>query len=92
MEQFDELLAVLFADDPDLVGQVLAQALGLLLLDLLRPERKRLDAAIAELDEYLLLVTLEAEPQPTPELTPEPVPTPMPEAEPTELPDPFADL
>jgi len=66
------------------------------LLELLRPERDRLDAAITALDEYLLLADLDAEPEPTPEPTPEPRPepveTPVPEAEPSELPNPFADL
>ncbi len=49
-------------------------------LELLRPERDRLDAAVAALDEYLVLAALDAEPEPTD-------PTEMPE-----MPDPFADL
>ncbi len=58
------------------------------LIELLRPERQRLDTAIAALDEYLVLVALDAEP----ESLPEPVETPTPEPVPSELPDPFADL
>ena len=60
------------------------------LIELLRPERERLDTAIAALDEYLLLA-LDVEPEPMPE----PSATPAPEAEPSEpseLPNPFADL
>jgi hypothetical protein len=56
------------------------------LLGLLRPERDRLDTAIAALDEYLVLAALDTEP------VPEPVATPEPQTEPSELPNPFADL
>lgn len=60
------------------------------LLELLRPERDRLDVAIAALDEYLTLTTLDAVIEPAPQ----PVETPVDDAEPerTPAPDPFADL
>ena len=58
------------------------------LIELLRPERDRLDVALAALDEYLALVAL-AEPSAEPDETPEP--TPKPEAEPSAPPDPFTD-
>ena len=66
-------------------------------IELLQPERDRLDAAIAALDEYLTLVALDAEPAPvpaTPVPTPEPEPTlaPEPAATETPAPNPFADL
>lgn len=71
------------------------------LLEVLRPERDRLDAAITALDEYLVLTASEVEATPTPSPTPEPVafpdeatPTPSPasEVEATPAPNPFADL
>lgn len=56
-------------------------------LELLRPERERLDAAIAAIDEYLLLVMAD-------DATPGPEPSTPPTAEPagTPVPDPFAEL
>ena len=67
-------------------------------IELLQPERDRLDAAIATLDEYLTQLALAAEPEPEPEPTPTPAPTPKPTPEPqaeaseTPAPNPFADL
>ncbi len=56
-------------------------------LELLRPERDRLDAAIAALDEYLALAALDVEPERA-ELTE--IPSPGPES--SEPPNPFADV
>jgi hypothetical protein len=56
-------------------------------LELLQPERDRLDAAIAALDEYLAMRALDTAP---PAATTEPLPDPDPTE--TPAPDPFADL
>ena len=57
-------------------------------IQLLQPERDRLDAAIASLDEYLMLLALDAEPTLAPTATPTFAPTPRPTPEPALEPEP----